>query len=68
MIFVAITKDQMIGEILQSNPDTAKVFRKFGMHCLGCAIASGETVEQAAQVHGLDLDDLLKALNQVAEE
>lgn len=65
---MAITKDQMIGEILQSNPDTAKVFRKFGMHCLGCAIASGETVEQAAQVHGLDLDDLLKALNQVVEE
>lgn len=65
---MAITKDQMIGEILESNPDTAKVFRKFGMHCLGCAIASGETVEQAAQVHGLDLDDLLKALNQVVEE
>lgn len=65
---MAITKDQMIGEILQSNPDTAKVFRKFGMHCLGCAIASGETVEQAAQVHGLDLDDLLKALNQVVKE
>lgn len=65
---MAITKDQIIGEILQSNPDTAKVFRKFGMHCLGCAIANGETVEQAAQVHGLDLEELLEALNQVVGE
>lgn len=65
---MAITKDQTIGEILQSNPDTAKVLRQFGMHCLGCAIASGETIEQAAQVHGLDLEELLKALNEVVTE
>ena len=36
---------------------------QFGMHCLGCAIAHGETVEQAAEVHGIDVDALIEALN-----
>lgn len=65
---MAITKDQTIGEVIQTNPNTAKVLLQFGMHCLGCAIASGETIEQAASVHGLDLENLLAALNEVVEE
>ncbi len=58
-----ITKDMTIAEVLQEMPDCAPVFQQFGMHCLGCAIAHGETVEQAAAVHGYDVEDLLSALN-----
>lgn len=41
----------------------AEVFASFGMHCLGCLLAHGETVEQAAAVHGIDADALVKELN-----
>lgn len=58
-----ITKDMTIMEVLQEKPDCAPVFQQFGMHCLGCAIAHGETVEEAAQVHGHDVEELLAALN-----
>lgn len=58
-----ITKDMTIAQVIEEKPDCAPVFTEFGMHCLGCAIAHGETVEQAAEVHGLVLDDLLAALN-----
>lgn len=58
-----VTKDMTIAQVLEENPDCAPVFMEFGMHCLGCAIAHGETVEQAAEVHGIDIDRLLGALN-----
>lgn len=58
-----ITKDMTIMEAIEQNPDAADVFTGLGMHCLGCAIAHGETVEQAAEVHGIDLDTMLAALN-----
>ena len=59
---MAINADQPIAEILQANPKTAEVFQRFGMHCLGCIAASGESVRQAAEVHGIKLDDLLAEL------
>ncbi len=65
---VAYTKDNTIGEIIESNPEMAKVFMKFGMHCMGCAVASGETVAEAAQVHNIDIDELITALNDAAED
>ena len=58
-----ITKEMTIAQALEEKPDCGPVSMQFGMHCLGCAIAHGETVEQAAEVHGIDLDALLAALN-----
>ncbi len=50
-----ITRETMIGEIVENCPEAMPVFQEIGMHCLGCALASGETVEQACAVHGVDL-------------
>ena len=65
-----LTKDMLIGEaVQQGNTDAiARVLLGMGMHCLGCAIAHGETIEQAAQVHGVDVDDLVDKLNEAAAE
>lgn len=60
-----ITKDTIIGEILDIAPETAPVFMSIGMHCLGCPASRGETVEQACTVHGVDVDELLAAINQL---
>lgn len=64
-----ITKDMLIGEaIRQGNSQAiAEVLMDAGMHCLGCALARGETVEQAALVHGVDVDELVERLNEAAE-
>jgi hybrid cluster-associated redox disulfide protein len=58
-----ITKDMTIGEIVRSYPDKIDVLMDFGMGCVGCPASQAETLEQAAMVHGLDLNDLLDALN-----
>ncbi len=60
-----IDADLPIAEVLRMNPKTAEVFQRFGMHCLGCIAASGETVRQAAEVHGINIDDLLAELGKV---
>ncbi len=62
-----ITKDLTISQVLETNPETAKIFVRYGMHCLGCFIATGETVEQAAEAHGLDVEELVRELNKVPE-
>lgn len=64
-----ITKDMLIGEAIQQGNTNAiaSVLLGMGMHCLGCAIASGETIEEAAQVHGVDVDDLVDQLNAAAQ-
>lgn len=54
-----ITKEMTIGEILRTNPDVAPILMEAGMHCLGCPSAQGESLEEAAMVHGLDIDDLM---------
>lgn len=61
-----ITKDMLIADALQQgNQDAiAEALFNFGMHCFGCALARGETVEQAAMAHGVDIDDMVKALNE----
>jgi hybrid cluster-associated redox disulfide protein len=58
-----ITKDMIIGDILDMDKETAKFFLDMGMHCLGCAASRGETVEQACEVHGVNADELVKQLN-----
>ncbi|MCM1175575.1 MAG: DUF1858 domain-containing protein [Blautia sp.] len=54
-----ITKDMTIGEILRANPDVAPILMNAGMHCLGCPSAQGESLEEAAMVHGMNIDDLM---------
>ena len=58
-----ITKDTIIAEVIQINPNAGEILMSYCMHCLGCAIAHGETVGQAAEVHGADLDAMLEELN-----
>ena len=60
---MTITKDTVIGNILDEAPDTAPFFLEMGMHCLGCPASRGESIEQACEVHGTDCDALLEKLN-----
>mgnify|MGYP002802149808 FL=1 len=60
---VQITKDTIIGDILDIAPETAPVFMSIGMHCRGCPASRGETVEEACIVHGVDVGALLTELN-----
>lgn len=60
-----ITKDTIIGDILDIAPQTAPVFMSIGMHCLGCPASRGETVEQACIVHGVDVETLLAEINKL---
>lgn len=60
---VTITKDTIIGDILDMAPQTAPVFLSIGMHCLGCPSSRGETVEQACAVHGVDPEELVSKIN-----
>ncbi len=54
-----ITKDTIIGDVVNENPEVAPILMNAGLHCLGCAMASGETIEEACYVHGLDCDALI---------
>lgn len=58
-----IEKDMLISEILEINEELAEVLMEAGMHCIGCAAAHGETLEQACEVHGIDANDLVEKLN-----
>lgn len=60
-----ITKDMTIGEIIRKSPTAAEVLMSFGMGCIGCPSAQAETLEDAAMVHGINLEDLVKAINKI---
>ena len=60
---INITKDTIIGDILDIAPQTAPLFLSIGMHCLGCPASRGETVEEACAVHGVNADELVAELN-----
>ncbi len=60
-----VSKDMTIGEMLRQNPNVAPVLMEAGMHCLGCPSAQGETLEEAAMVHGLNIEDLMEKINAV---
>lgn len=62
-----VTKDMIIMDVLKLDPGTAEFFFEIGMHCLGCPSASGESVEQACQVHGVDVDVLVEKINNYLE-
>ena len=59
-----VTKDSIIGDVLDQYPDAAPFFLEIGMHCLGCPSARGETIEQACMVHGEDCDELVAKINE----
>ena len=58
-----ITKETLIGDILDMDRTTAPYFLEMGMHCLGCPSARGETLEQACAVHGVNADELVAKVN-----
>lgn len=58
-----ITKETIIGDILDNAPQTAPIFLEMGMHCLGCPSARSESVADACMVHGIDADEIVKKLN-----
>ena len=62
-----ITKYTMLSDILFNYPEAIEVFQEMGMHCLGCALASAENIEQACCAHGIDADDFVLGLREFVE-
>ena len=65
IIMIEITKDTIIGEVLDIAPQTAPIFLSIGMHCLGCMASRGETVEEACMVHDQPVEELVERLNDI---
>lgn len=63
-----LTKDTTVGDLLSVYPGLVHVLQGIGLHCLGCPSAQMETIEQAANVHGIDVDDLLEDLRGFMQE
>lgn len=61
---MGITKDTKIGQILRMNPDAADILTSCGMHCVYCPSAANETLEQACEVHQMDVEEVLALLNE----
>ncbi|MBO4900115.1 hybrid cluster protein-associated redox disulfide domain-containing protein [Lachnospiraceae bacterium XBB2008] len=59
-----ISKEMTIGEILATAPNIAPLLMGVGMHCLGCPASQGESLEEAAMVHGIDIDELMQYLEE----
>ena len=58
-----ITKEMTIGQVIRANPEAAQILMSFGMGCIGCPYSQDETLEEASMVHGINIDNLLVALN-----
>ena len=58
-----VTKETIIGDVLDADIETAQFFFEIGMHCLGCPHSRGESIEDACAVHGPDADELVKKIN-----
>ena len=63
-----ISKDMGIMEIVSQHPETLEVFAQFGMGCIGCAAARFENLEAGAKVHGIDVDEMVNAMNEIVEK
>jgi hybrid cluster-associated redox disulfide protein len=59
-----VTKEMSISDVLKLDMGTANIFLEFGMHCIGCPMASAESIEDACAGHGINADDLVKKLNE----
>ena len=61
-----ITKTMTLGEIATKHPESVDILMKYGLHCIGCSVATWETLEQGAMAHGIEgkkLNNMLKELN-----
>lgn len=63
-----ITKDTLIGDLLRYDYGFAFVLMEAGMHCVGCPASQGESIEEAAMVHGMDIDELMKSISEYVAE
>lgn len=61
---MTVTKQMSIGQVLNLDRGTAKIFMEFGMHCLGCPHATAESLEDACAAHGANVDELVHQLNE----
>ena len=66
-IKMKVTKDTLIGDILDFDVETARFFFEIGMHCLGCPHSRGESIEDACLVHGTNADELVAKINEYLE-
>jgi hybrid cluster-associated redox disulfide protein len=60
---MTVTKDTIIGDVVMEDQNIAPVLMNAGLHCLGCVMATGETIEEACMVHGIDADKLVADIN-----
>ena len=60
---MTVTKNSLIGDVLDFDLETAQFFMEIGMHCLGCPHSRGESIEEACAVHGTDADELVERIN-----
>lgn len=58
-----IERTTKIGELLEIAPEKAELLLQAGMHCLGCPASQAETIEEACEIHGIDVEDLLEKIN-----
>ena len=58
-----INKDMTIGELIEKAPEKAEILLNVGMHCIGCPASQAETIEEACDVHGIDVNELIEKLN-----
>lgn len=58
-----VTKESLIGDVLEADIETAQFFFEIGMHCLGCPASRGESIADACLVHGTDADSLVEKIN-----
>ena len=61
---IEVTKQMQIGEVLKLNPNVKDVLMGFGLHCFGCPMSQMETIEEAAAVHGVDVDFMMEKINE----
>ena len=59
---VKVTKEMLIEDLLQQDPNIAGILTRMGMHCIGCPASQGESLEEAAMVHGIDIDTLMASI------
>jgi hybrid cluster-associated redox disulfide protein len=66
-IMQKVTPDMIIADVLKMDKGTIPIFLNNGMHCLGCPSSSGESIEDACSIHGIDANKLVKELNDYLE-
>ena len=63
-----VTKETLIGDLLQMEPETAQFLIQMGMHCLGCPASRAESLEEACMVNGVDADEMVERINKFLEK